>query len=192
MDIWFTADSHYDHENSIKYSDRPFSNVKEMNECMMDKHNERVKKRDKVYHLGDFAFTRDFNRFMEIRRRLNGHMFLLRGNHDPLKFMRRATSYGGGLFGYSSVRESDKIKHGDDVIVMSHFPMYIWDCSHYGSFHLYGHVHNQVKIDHGKSMNVGVDVNDFAPVHIDEVIAAMKDKPDNVNFVAEEDRRKRV
>ena len=160
-----------------------------MNECMMDKWNECVSPRDKVYHLGDFALTKDYNRLVEIRRSLKGNLFLLRGNHDNLGLLRKGI--GSQLFGYPSIRESDKIKYGEHVIVMSHFPMYIWDCSHYGSYHCYGHVHNQVKFEHGKSMNVGVDVNDFAPVHIEDIIKTMKDKPQNVNYVPEEERRKR-
>jgi len=56
MNHWFTADFHLGHANIIKYCERPFRNVLEMNRTIIKKHNERVKKDDIVYFLGDFCF----------------------------------------------------------------------------------------------------------------------------------------
>lgn len=53
-DIWFTADFHFDHNNILRYCDRPFSNVQEMNRAILDNLNRRVKPNDVLYFLGDF------------------------------------------------------------------------------------------------------------------------------------------
>lgn len=54
MNTWFTSDQHIGHKNIIAYSNRPFSNVDEMTEELVRRHNERVRPDDLVYQLGDF------------------------------------------------------------------------------------------------------------------------------------------
>ena len=79
--IYFIADTHFNHENIIKYCDRPFSNAKEMNEYIIQKWNSVVKEDDIVYHLGDVGFGTT-EMLKELISRLNGTKILLRGNHD--------------------------------------------------------------------------------------------------------------
>ena len=58
MRFWFTGDSHFNHTNIIKYTDRPFKDIYHMNETIIKNWNERVKDEDTVFHLGDFCFKR--------------------------------------------------------------------------------------------------------------------------------------
>jgi hypothetical protein len=53
--IYFTADTHFNHANIISFCQRPFASVAEMNEALIAKWNARVGEGDLVYHLGDFA-----------------------------------------------------------------------------------------------------------------------------------------
>ena len=55
MKTYFIADTHFNHKNILKYCNRPFSNVKEMNEKLIENWNNTVKKDDVVYMLGDFC-----------------------------------------------------------------------------------------------------------------------------------------
>lgn len=81
MAIWFTSDTHFCHANVIKYCNRPFADVHEMNRELVRRWNDRVALRDTVYHLGDFAFGPK-PAIAAWRRRLNGRIILVRGNHD--------------------------------------------------------------------------------------------------------------
>ena len=54
--IYFTADTHFGHNNVIQFCDRPFASVEEMDEAMIQNWNERVTGNDTVYILGDMFF----------------------------------------------------------------------------------------------------------------------------------------
>ena len=78
--IFFTADTHWGHRNIIRYCQRPFVDVEEMNEALITNWNNTVGKDDIVFHLGDFAMggSAEWCRLLE---RLNGRIYLILGNH---------------------------------------------------------------------------------------------------------------
>ena len=78
MNYFFIADTHFNHANIIKFCNRPFNDVLEMNEVMIDNWNKTVKWNDKVYHVGDFAF----GEAKHIIDRLNGKITLILGSHE--------------------------------------------------------------------------------------------------------------
>lgn len=78
--IFFTADTHFGHNNVIRFCDRPFSSAAEMDEVMIRNWNARVTGGDTVYILGDMFF-RSTNA-EEILQRLKGKKRLIVGNHD--------------------------------------------------------------------------------------------------------------
>jgi calcineurin-like phosphoesterase family protein len=160
----------------MKYDERPFSSVAEMNETMIERHNEVVKPNDEVYTVGDFCFggTHDWE---QIKKRLNGQWFLIKGNHD-----RQSFAFLRNLF--VAVNEIKNLRVGSQTIVLSHFPMYTWDKSHYGSYHCHGHEHGHIKDSYdqtGKILDVGVNTNNYYPYSMNEVLEIMKGKPDNWN-----------
>ena len=79
--IFFTADLHLGHSNIIKYCNRPFQTVEEMNEKLIQNWNDTVSDKDDIYVVGDFAFmgTKQTEEFL---KQLKGRKYLLRGNHD--------------------------------------------------------------------------------------------------------------
>lgn len=78
--VFFTADLHFYHVNIIKYSNRPFASVEEMNEVLVSNWNTIVGENDTVYVLGDFSLAvRPVETFLP---RLNGRKKLIMGNHD--------------------------------------------------------------------------------------------------------------
>ena len=87
MNKFFIADTHYGHDNIIKFCNRPFLNVKEMNEALIKNWNSIVSENDEVYHLGDVAMKNPLiaKQFLES---VNGKIYLIKGNHEqsPLLF----------------------------------------------------------------------------------------------------------
>lgn len=167
--LYFTADLHLGHENIIRYCHRPFANVAEMDEELIDNWNSCIKKDDTVFYLGDFCFGNPDNYVP----RLNGKIYFVPGSHD--KAMKRQVA------GINFLPELAKIspyglmdEFGNRrLIVLCHHPMRSWHNSHYASWHLYGHHHGQLP-PYGLSFDVGVDAWDYFPVSLDEVEAKMK------------------
>ena len=56
-EIFFTSDTHFGHGNILELcpTTRPFASAEEMNDVIVERWNEKVGKKDTVYHLGDFA-----------------------------------------------------------------------------------------------------------------------------------------
>lgn len=158
MNHWFIADTHFGHANIIKYSKRPFKNLKEMDETLIKNWNDHVRPNDQVYHLGDFAFGDNPAKYAN---RLNGKIHLVLGNHDYKQFGRLA-----GLF--ETVQDVKEIKLGRQRIFLSHYAHRTWPGSHKGSWHLFGHTHGTL-LPMGKSFDVGVDEQDFKPINLDQV-----------------------
>lgn len=155
MTIWFTADTHFGHANIIKYCNRPFSSVEEMDRTMINNWNERVKPDDTVYHLGDFSF-KTANRYTD---RLNRNIKFLWGNHDS----RSQVEHNVELLGHYY-----ELELNGQLIVLCHYKFEVWNCSHRGALHFYGHSHGTLAGD-SQCVDVGVDNFDFAPVTLEQI-----------------------
>lgn len=166
---FYTSDTHFYHTNIIKYESRPFANSEEMNDYLIYKWNEKVKKGDEVYILGDFAFCTG-KQANELLQKLNGQKYLVQGNHDSFlkdkEFDRKQFVW---------IKDYAKINDDGKKIIMFHYPIQVWDCRHHDSIHLYGHIHSNLgnhsmEYDIPNSYNVGVDVNGFEPKTLKELI----------------------
>jgi calcineurin-like phosphoesterase family protein len=169
--VWFTADTHFGHTNVIKYSDRPFADVNEMNEKLVRGWNERVKPGDSVYHLGDFALC-DSEHATKIVKRLAGQKYLVFGNHD--KALRKDKSF---LEHWIWAKDMAGISVGSQRIVLLHYAMRVWNQSHRGAWQLHGHSHGSLKEEpYLLQADVGVDCWKHAPVSFEELAAKMAKK----------------
>lgn len=162
--IFITADEHLGHHNIIRYCNRPFVTVTEMDETIIANHNSVVKPGDTVYHVGDFALNNNYV-FVQDHyiRRLNGDHVFLEGSHD--KWLKRA-------------RQICEFRDGEQVIVLCHYAMRVWPKSHYGSWQAHGHSHGGLP-SIGKQYDVGVDNNNFFPVSLTQFAEIMATKEDN-------------
>lgn len=160
--LWFTADNHWGHANIIKYCKRPFASVYEMDEALVANWNTRVQPGDRVYHLGDVSFYRKPEETRALLSRLQGDIYLIRGNHDDKLPLER----------FVSVHDLYEIRHQSQRITLCHYAMRVWNRSHHGAFQLFGHSHGTLA-GVGKSMDVGVDCNNYAPISFDEVAELM-------------------
>lgn len=155
-EIFFTSDYHLSHANIIKYSNRPYSTVEEMDEAIIANHNATVKPNDTVYFLGDFCFG-DASKHL---KRLNGHIIFITGSHDgPLR------NAGVRLYDMYHIKRCES----NPDIVLCHTAMRIWNKSHYGAWHLFGHSHGHLKT-YNLSFDVGIDaVTTRKPMSIEEI-----------------------
>jgi calcineurin-like phosphoesterase family protein len=165
MAIFFTADEHYGHTKIMQYCKRPFDSIEEMDETIIERHNAVVRPKDTVYHLGDFSFW-NHGKYLD---RLKGKHILILGNHDRLKNTKE---------GWLEVHQVMRLKWQGKVLWLSHYPHLVWPQSHYGSWHLFGHVHGSLQ-GVGLSMDVGVDANDYRPVSIEKVAEVMNQRGAN-------------
>lgn len=183
--IYFTSDTHFGHANIIEYCKRPFRDTLEMDSMLIEKWNERIGVSDTIYHLGDFTLGKlDF--FETILWQLNGRLRILPGSHDHrwLEKYNADDPYLHTFHGYPVELlpplvslEFPELGDGKypQVVTLCHYAMRVWDRSHYGSWHLFGHSHGTLRPER-LSMDVGVDCNAFAPVSLDEVAKAMREK----------------
>lgn len=179
---YFTADTHFGHINIIKYCNRPFDSVEEMNERIVENFNKVVQPEDTLIHLGDVSMGK-IEDTIEWARKLNGHKILIPGNHDRVWVGETLTRQ----LKYKELYEDifQVIPHpthtffGEEMVLMSHFP-YAGDHTeedrhqefrpyNQGRFLLHGHIHDEWKIKEGRMLNVGIDEWDYRPVSVDEI-----------------------
>lgn len=167
MNSFFTSDTHFGHANIIKYSTRPFASAKEMDDTIIHNWNAVVKPGDTVYHLGDFAVGGP--EADEYLRRLNGNIKFCWGNHDNRLNRAKSRPIDIADIRYISVERQE--------IVLCHYAMKVWDKSHKGAWHLYGHSHGTLPDDpHSLSIDIGVDCHNMFPLNFAQVKALMNKK----------------
>lgn len=170
---YYIADLHLFHSNIIKLNNRPFKNVTEMNETIVNNYNSIVTKKDTVYFLGDMMYPKNEEELLNginLIRKLNGKKILIAGNHD--RYALRNREFKKLFF---EIRDYMEIIDSAKKVVMFHYPMQEWNGFFSGAIHLHGHTHNN-KIANGDQKllnryNVGVDVTDFKPVTLSQLIS---------------------
>jgi calcineurin-like phosphoesterase family protein len=182
--IFFTSDEHYHHTNILKYCNRPYSSVEEMNDALIAEHNKVVKNADKVYHLGDFTFKSP-RVAANVFRRLNG-------NHDEWVFDNGLREAFRDIEHFKGIKDYEELKFGRNGekihLVLFHFPLLTWHKAHRGSIMLHGHTHSNIdrinEDSNTKRFDIGVDsaakaLGEYRPFSLEEVISMAKKRADN-------------
>jgi calcineurin-like phosphoesterase family protein len=199
--ILYTADSHFDHANIIRYCHRPFASVETMNDVMARNLSDADKTGALIVHCGDLGF--DFAKF--IRR--NGplwvgerHHIVVLGNHDDARGVKRQAYehhfrlvIGDHKTWQTSYTLIEDVLDGQPVLVaVSHNPL-SWDFLRerfdMGAFsdgrvvNVHGHIHNNAlqNPDNKSSgwtlkspihFNAGVELHDYKPVTLQDLADA--------------------
>lgn len=192
--IYFIGDNHWGHKSIIYNAQRPFQNVFEMDEYMIEAWNSVITNDDEVYHLGDMSYKTNPKRFGEILERLNGRIYLIRGNHDKEKLINRFKDRFEWV--KNDYRFQYEYLETTYDFVLFHYPIYSWNRIWYGSIHIHGHTHTNEpffnKYHPGRVINVSVEnLDDYKPISIIEVIEKMskkivtftKETPKNINDI---------
>lgn len=130
---FYIADLHFGHKNIIRYDNRPFVSVNEMDNTLIKNWNSVVSNDDTVYILGDISWYDDMQT-ADVFNKLNGHKILIKGNHDKISSYLRTF--------FDRIVDYLEINDNGNKVVMSHYPMPFWNGQFRNSVHLYGHVHN--------------------------------------------------
>ena len=168
--ILFTADTHFGHRNIIRYCNRPFYSVEEMN------WNKVVDKEDVVFHLGDFAVG-GADVWSNLLQQLNGKVYLIMGNHDVHTTKK-------GFEGFQHVCWEMLIEIGKQKIYLNHYPFLCFSGANKKTWQLFGHVHtspyskgedsSRLSLLFPTQYDVGVDNNNFTPISYNEVKAKIQ------------------
>ena len=180
QNIFFCSDLHIGHENVIKFDNRPFVNLEEMHQKLIENWNAVIKDEDLVFYLGDFSF-KDRDNAKKFRSQLKGKIHFILGNHDRYtqitelgfkKVYGDETGLGGATI---SVKDEDAHRGYQDII-LCHYPLLIWNKSHYGSWHIHGHCHQSLQRNKEinwyytrKVIDVGINGIEYTPISYQKV-----------------------
>jgi len=175
--VFFTSDTHFGHKNILDFCHRPFKDIEEHDQALIANWNSVVGPDDTVFHLGDFAFG-GFPFWKHIREQLNGHIILIRGNHDD----KNMTAGIQSLF--EDCLYQARILIGNQTVYLNHYPFLCFahqDPAHYKDYiiALNGHVHSgplvhgtdteRLKYLFPTQYDVGVDNNNYFPISWEQV-----------------------
>lgn len=190
---YFISDTHFFHENVIRFDKRPFACVEQMNAQMRDWWNNTVSEKDRVYILGDFIWLPPSDpEYIKFTKSLNGKKVLIKGNHDNVeKFSSELKNC------FEDIKSRKEIKLNKKRIIMDHYPlmMYRHDTDS-NVFHFHGHTHitgeqdwvekwtRELVSNHcmgaptGQIINVGcmMPYMNYIPRTLEEIIEAGKEK----------------
>ena len=168
--LFFTSDTHFDHKNIIRYCNRPWETVEEMNQALIDNWNSVVGPDDTVFHLGDVTFGGNTNLINYVSQ-LNGHIVLIKGNHDK----KLQQTICDKLFDYSC--QQLRLNIEGYTVVLNHYPFLCFA----EDIQLFGHIHSSpVSIsddvknffnygDFTRQFDVGVDNNNYKPISWEQI-----------------------
>jgi len=166
--IYYTADPHLGHENVIKFSNRPFSSLKEMDKTLISNWRAVVKPDDNIYVLGDLIFkSADPEAYL---KQLTGKIHLIRGNHDTFLKNSELHKY------FVSIDDMLTITDEGRRVFLCHYPLAEWPGYYQNAIHLFGHIHNnrneacKIMETVPNSYNVGVDCIGFTPLTLTQIL----------------------
>ncbi len=183
---YYISDLHIGHANAIELDKRPFKDLNEMNDTIINNWNARVKTDDTVYILGDFIWKKE-NEWAYFVAPLAGNKVLIRGNHDPKEFSRTTRQM------FQDIKDFKEIKDDGRLVVMCHYPTPFFRAGFaQNTYMLYGHVHRTLEYEYikelrktvlsrsagygtpnGHFINVGamMPYMDYTPRTLDKIIA---------------------
>lgn len=170
--VWFTSDLHFWHKNICKYCNRPYDNLEEMHESIIQNWNSVVKEDDIVFILGDLGFC-GIEKLRPLLTRLNGILYVIQGNHDSDKVL--ITLYNEKIINNFSRLIQITITGDEECpnqdLTLCHFPMIDWYNKERGAWMIHGHQHQapetpSCSVAH---WDVGLDKNNLTPISFEQL-----------------------
>lgn len=160
--IFFTSDTHFGHENIIKYCDRPYDTVGQMDKDIKDRWNSIIPKDGIVFHLGDFALY-GRGKLSDYTSGLNGEIYITPGNHDRLEDLKSCNRFTQISDIFDIIVDDEELEEGNQKVTLCHYPMMSWNQAHRGAWQFFGHHHGSFTDNKIVQVDVGVDSSNFTP-----------------------------
>lgn len=186
--IYFTSDTHFNHDREFVYGPRGFESIQEMNEALIKNWNETVGPEDDIYVLGDFFLGTDYDFINETLDKLNGRIHLVVGNHDTPSKITWYTSWNNIV----EIADALRIRYKKREFFLCHYPVLTASLEQdpkRAVINLFGHTHSKDKFyeDRPYMYNVAADAHDNRPVSIDEIMVDFNEKVEEcISFLKEE------
>ena len=175
MSVYYTADWHLNHENLIKRKARKASSVVEINELIISNVNEVVGEQDTLYILGDLTMSNAENlrALMDMLQSVKcKNIQVLKGNHDSLHDL--AILKGNKIINnWHTFKTITDTAFGIEIpVALSQYPILDYHSQVEPMLCLHGHSHGCLKPRPVDLFDVGVDVWNFKPVTLEQVLSA--------------------
>lgn len=170
--FFITSDTFFGRDNIIKIANRPFQDVEQMNLDMITKWNSKISKKDKVVHLGNFAW--DPVSALDALTKLNYKTLIILPSskddaiHEVKEQFKNVTVIDKQI--YEEVWKDKKF-------IFSHYPLEEWNEKENGSIHFHGYSLKKIKNNFKKQLRVNVccDVWNLAPIDIELILDFIKE-----------------
>lgn len=178
MANWYTADTHFLHENIISFCQRPFNSVDEMDAALIENMWAVVQPEDELWIVGDFAYgprSKDQSKLQKIFDQMPGaKKHIVTGNHDLEPTLDLP---------WDSIHSLVEVRDGphNQAHTLCHYPLITWNHARRQALHMFGHVHNNW-LGSRNAVNVGVDVWKFMPVSFEQIAGRAMELPPNMHL----------
>jgi len=166
-DVWFISDHHLSHAKLLTFRDkndmliRPeFDNVKQMNEHILEMHNQTVGPNDIAYFLGDLMWDKPES--WNIVAQMHGVILFTPGNHDDIPTLASANIFDDMKLWYKLTVEGKRL-------VAGHVPFNNMDIRRC-DINIHGHIHEKSMND-PRYFNVCVEQLGYEPIHVEDIVA---------------------
>lgn len=175
---FIVSDLHLGHNQPFLYEPRGFASVEEHDAAIVENWNSVVGPHDTVYILGDLMLNNNKTGLANLKK-LNGHIYYIRGNHDTDVRVKSYADIGLTACGYATV-----IKYKKQRFYLSHYPSL---CANFDSerplntqiINLCGHSHVKDAFadwDKGLIYHCEIDAHNNKPVLIEDIIKDIRGK----------------
>ena len=176
--IYLTSDFHIGHTNIIKFCNRPFHTIEQMEQDCLDYISKNVVSTDEIWHLGDFHWSKDALAVKSFLDKIPCQVRFIRGNHDHgLDNLKDHKNNQERI----EIYDEYILKYKQCYVTLNHYCKYTWYKRRYNQFHCYGHSHcpSGSHFGFGKSMEVGYDSQGKWLISIEEVIDVLSKRDIN-------------
>lgn len=183
--IWITSDLHIGHNKEFVFQNRGFDSIEEHDRTLVENWNSLVEEEDTVYILGDIMLMHDsqdtdFLYGMEIFRKLNGKLILIRGNHDSEMRIEKYRECPQVISAGDAALYLDYPNKGGYHFYLSHYPTLV---SHTklrpmkaAVINIYGHTHQTEHFyeEHPYMYCACLDAHEMKPVLLEDIIEEIR------------------